>query len=742
MSHRSVRTLIGTLSVLAVCSCAAPAAKTGVTVDPKGNAAGTSTASSAKPVVVQTSQGRVLGLDGKPAAGVKVVAYLISQDGGGLISQDGGGLIAQGGGNYALFATEEQVQTTTGADGGFKLDLPAGRKANVEAVLDEDVKAIKLGVTSSEGLELKLDHVGSIAGKVLAPAGSTVTNLQGLSVYIPGTSYAARTDAGGAFTITGVPVGTFPLVAERDAFNVSRSGVVVTARSVTRVDDLQLVVQKAVIKRLEPAMLPKEGGKVVVKGESFGASTGAALQVNVGGILIAEPKAIDDQTIEFTLPKDAKGGDVLVTVGGQQSNVQRLDILNAVWLEAAGRALWTGSTQTLKAFVANTSWDEIPGVEVKWSVSGSAFTVDEDGVVTAVRAGSSELKAEVGGVSRTLVLTVFDKPFVTTLLGPARLPLGDVSDFDEDAAGGGPVGIALGPDGLVYLADTVTDGIGRIEPNGLLKAVAGKNLGKAIDQIWEENWPTEPTEPLASKLEFSLPAGLQNGPGDQALFDDPHGIAFDAEGNLYVADLNNRAIRKVAPDGTVSTVAGNGEPGDADGSLAAARFGEPVAIAVDAGGNLFVADRANNAVRKIDLTAGTVSTLAKNLDHPSDLAIDGAGKLFVLEEGAKAIRVITPAGEVSTLKGPALEAPSAIAVAKDGTLYVADGYVTIHAIAPGGEITVVHQSNNSEEGPPTDGPLDFARFGGISRMVVDAQGNLVFTDEGYRIVRKIVLKGP
>lgn len=193
-----------------------------------------------------------------------------------------------------------------------------------------------------------------------------------------------------------------------------------------------------------------------------------------------------------------------------------------------------------------------------------------------------------------------------------------------------PVHILVTPDGSIYVADTLNNRIRRIAIEGLVETVAG--------QVRRGNV-----------------AGYADGPSVDALFDGPTGIVMDEQGNLYVADSNNHVIRKVTPAGVVSTLAGNGEPGSADGMGAEARFNYPQGLAIDPAGNLYVADTANHMIRKIT-PEGLVSTLAgtgtagyteaipskAQFRLPMAVAVGSDGMIYVVDTGNHCIRHFKP----------------------------------------------------------------------------------------------------
>ena len=193
-------------------------------------------------------------------------------------------------------------------------------------------------------------------------------------------------------------------------------------------------------------------------------------------------------------------------------------------------------------------------------------------------------------------------------------------------------------------------------------------------------------------------AGSADGAGNVATFNSPSGVATDSAGNVYVADMDNHKIRKITPAGAVSTLAGTGVGGSADGAGNAATFNFPSSVATDSAGNVYVVDLGNNRIRKIT-PAGVVSALAgtgvfgfadgagnvATFNVPTGLATDSAGNVYVADKGNELIRKITPAGLVSTLAGTGaigfaegagnvatFSTPVGVATDSAGNVYVAD----------------------------------------------------------------------
>ncbi len=285
------------------------------------------------------------------------------------------------------------------------------------------------------------------------------------------------------------------------------------------------------------------------------------------------------------------------------------------------------------------------------------------------------------------------------------------------------------------------------------------NLALQLDPTYVYVMPTPDQGLIASTLAGGV-AGYLDGKGELASFDfdsDSAGLFVDSQGNLLVADSGNDRIRKIEPDGTVSTLAGSVE-GNSDGASAIAKFKRPVGITLDGSGNLYVADAGNSRIRKIS-SSGLVSTLAGSVEGyadglgtaakfrlPGGIARDASGSLYVADTGNNLIRKISPLGEVSTFAGrdegyadgqgaaAKFKRPVGLALDGSGNLFVADaGNNRIRKISPSGAVTTLAGS----EGDYADGVGAAAMFRDPGGIAVDAGGNLIVADRGNFRIRKI-----
>jgi sugar lactone lactonase YvrE len=305
-----------------------------------------------------------------------------------------------------------------------------------------------------------------------------------------------------------------------------------------------------------------------------------------------------------------------------------------------------------------------------------------------------------------------------------------------------PFGVALDSAGNVYVADSLNHTIRKVTTDGVVTTVAG-SAGQA---------------------------GSADGTGSVARFYSPNGASVDSECNVYVADSYNNTIRKITPAGAVTTLAGlpqfdtNGWSvgGSADGTGSAARFNGPSAVCVDSAGNVYVADRGNHTIRKVS-PEGAVTTLAGSagqagsadgtgsvarFNYPLSVAVDSAGNVYVADTDNDLIRRVTANGVVTTLAGNFIN-PYGVAVDRATNVYVAEGF-TIRKMTPAGVLTTLA---GSPEWGSSDGTGSAARFGGKfeggggggsirpSGLAVDSVGNVYVADTGNNTIRKVTPDG-
>jgi len=354
-------------------------------------------------------------------------------------------------------------------------------------------------------------------------------------------------------------------------------------------------------------------------------------------------------------------------------------------------------------------------------------------------------------LAASVAVAAGDEPARVTLLAGADDGTGAVDGTAaaarfadiETSAMRNRAGLAVDHRGTIFVADLGNQVIRRVSPQGRVQTFAG-----AFGQ-----------------------RGAVDGEATRARFNDPAGLAIDSAGNVYVADSSNHLIRRIDAQGRVSTVAGlAGVKGFADGRGAQARFSHPQGLAFDRAGNLLITDLENHLLRRMT-PEGVVTTLAgraglkgdqdgpraeARLNYPMGLAIDRHGKVLVSQLYVGGIRRISGTGEVSTLKlrlaektwGEAVGDELGLSGANALLIDAQDRLVVAHTpghrlrmISPSGDITnLAGQFERGRAEGLQDGPLRSARFYEPSAMAFEPSGDLLVLDTGNATLRRIKLR--
>lgn len=339
-----------------------------------------------------------------------------------------------------------------------------------------------------------------------------------------------------------------------------------------------------------------------------------------------------------------------------------------------------------------------------------------------VSKGSGKAAADVGDVA---VACSAVQAQVSTFAGSGTI--GSVNGNGSAASFYLPYSVVLDKSGSLLVSDTATNLVRKISPAGDVTTFAGGgNNGTSQDGngaaasfsglsglALDATGNAYAAEFGGNRIRKITPAadvttlagsgaiGSLDGHGTSATFKTPSSVATDAAGNIYVLEFIGAVVRKITPAGDVTTLAGSGTAGFADGTGTAASFGQAYGIATDAAGNIYVADSSNNRIRKIT-PGGVVTTLAgsgqagaadgagnsASFHQPSGLTVDSDGIIYVADTGNSLLRKITPAGVVSTIAGQpgvlgaqngigtaaTFKQPYGVTVDAAGNLYVADTF--------------------------------------------------------------------
>jgi uncharacterized protein (TIGR03437 family) len=310
-----------------------------------------------------------------------------------------------------------------------------------------------------------------------------------------------------------------------------------------------------------------------------------------------------------------------------------------------------------------------------------------------------------------------------------------------------PQGVAADAAGNLYVADTLNNVVRKVSPNGTISNFAGNGgVGSSGD----------------------------GSAATSAQLHGPQGLAVDAAGNLFIADTMNAKVRKVsAANGVITTVAGSGTPGyGGDGGAAAsAQLNLPIGVAVDSSGNVYIADFGNSRVRKVSASGASIGTVAGNgsagysgdggpavkaqLNGPQGVAVDAAGNLYIADTENNAIREVTSAGLIATVAGNGIAGysgdggqatsaqvgnPVGVAVDAAGNIFTVDAGNRVRQVYPNGVIATI--AGNGSRGYTGDGGLATqAQFNAPSAIALGSNGNLYVADMANNAVRLLQYAG-
>jgi len=446
-----------------------------------------------------------------------------------------------------------------------------------------------------------------------------------------------------------------------------------------------------VIKSINPATAVV-GSSVTILGEHF-SETAAGNMVSFNGVEAVVSSASSTQ-LEVVVPEKATTGPVYVTVGDLTSNGYDFTvetpapIINSI---DPGSGPFDTQVKIEGANFSDLAGDNKVHFNGMEAVVTSASTTSLVAIVPR-GAGTGPVSVTTNGSTATgPVFTYIKSAVVDTHVGSGKQ--GFIDGSAENSAFNGVSRMDVNSGGEIIVADFNNHAIRIVNTKNQVSTLAGDGspgyvngpaasarfnqpLGVAIDQmgnIYVADVGNHVIRKISTSNEVSTyagngQAGFTDGSANAASFNGPSDVVVDSDGNLYVADINNHAIRKIDINGTVSTIAGSGKPGFTDSKGTAASFNLPVGLGIDSQKNLYIADLANHAIRKVDV-GGNTSTVAgtgaagdvdgsvavASFKLPYDVDVDGSGNLYIADDKNHKIRIIRINNSVETLAGNGTE---------------------------------------------------------------------------------------
>ena len=503
---------------------------------------------------------------------------------------------------------------------------------------------------------------------------------------------------------------------------------------------------------------------------------------SIGALSVASGNSLDYETAtSHTITVTVNDGE-LSTSADMTINV--IDEAENMAPEIVNQTFSIGEDLDDDSIVANVAATDPDNDGLIYSIStnvNNLFRINASGQIFLSTGESLDFETTT---SYTIAVTVSDgelsvmADITIDVLNVNEVPVVAAQTFTaaEDIANNVIIGTVVASDdggnsNLIYSLSINPNNLFEINADGEISLAAGQSLDfetatshSLTVQVADGNASTaatitiEVTDVVESGATVSTFAGGAlagtDGTGTAAGFNDPSSIAIDANGTMYVAENYGNTIRKITSAGVVTTFAGSGSEGSANGTGTAASFNRPRGVAVDNSGNVYVADQNNNKIRKIT-AAGVVSTLAGNgytslFYYPKGITVDDNGNVYVADYVNHRIKKVSPSGTVSTIAGSvssgnvdgtgtaaSFSFPWGLELDANGdNLYVAgsSGHNIRKIELSSGEVTTVAGTgvNNS-----TNGAALSATFNNPTDIAIDQSGNLFILEAGASLIRKI-----
>jgi gliding motility-associated-like protein len=541
----------------------------------------------------------------------------------------------------------------------------------------------------------------------LVTIGSGFNNPAGVAADAAGNVYVADL---GNNAIKKIPVGGGAPVIVSSAFNGPSGVAVDAAGNVYVADSGDNTVYKIPVGTTVPVVLASAA--------NFSALISIAIDA-AGNVYVT-----DSSTIKL-IPA---GGGALVTIG---SGFVRP---TGVAVDAAGNVYVADNNQGKVFEILITGG--APVLIGSGYVAPTGVAVDVEGdVYVADQGNNSVTEISVGGGAQVILNSGFNDPFDLAVDASGNVYVADKNNNavkEIKPVGGYYIGTSL-PAGLIFNGATGvisgTPGVVSAATNYTIVAYNGSGGSKSATVSIKVNAPPipvisysspqtyilgtaiSPLSPVSSGVAIpgynSIPVAIGTG------FNQPGGVAVDAAGNVYVAEYGSNAVKKIPAGGGSPVAIGSG-------------FNQPTDVAVDALGNVYVADQGNNAVKKIPVGGGAPVILQAGVSHPDGVAVDAAGNVYVVYENTGAVTEIPANGSANVSIGSGLRNPFGVAVDASGNIYVGDNgtnLVTKIVIVGGAQVAIGSGFNNPDD------------------LAVDAAGNVYVADQLNNAVKMIPASG-